>query len=361
MGMARRVSLREIGKRVGVSNVAVGAALGLLSAGSKVRIGVEKAVEIQRVAREMGYQPNKLARAFQKQQTKTVGVLFRVLSNPLVVNMMLDTIHRSLDSQGYGVSLRPFVGRIDRIEALAHDLVSWRVDGLIFVNVFEVDDPAGRWTGLNAWMDENGIPFVTVESTVKTSRAGVNFAVDTRDAYVRLAEHLIALGHRRLAAMGPAYFFQTARWAGVVEAAGRHAGVTVERLVVEEECGNGVHEQALAVARLAREVAGMKERATGILCSNDAVASSLISGLSDVGLSVPGDVSVTGYDNSEMAVMCRPQLTSVAWPGGELAGAAVETLLGLIGGTGGGGGEPSEARRFMGEVVLRGSTAMPRR
>jgi DNA-binding LacI/PurR family transcriptional regulator len=355
--MARRVTLREISKRVGVSSVAVGAALGLLSAKSRVKVGAQKADEIRRVAHEMGFSPNHLARAFHRQEIKTIGVLFRVLSNPTMVNHMLDEIHRTLDRHGYVASLRPFTGKFERVEATVNDLVAWRVDGLIFVNLFGTDAPEGGWERVSELLERLKVPHVTVESSVECRGAGVSMATDLEAAFEEMTQHLLGLGHRRLATLGNENFLSSRRGEGVRKAVSRVEGACVEGVTIPEKAtGNPVHAQVEAIREVTPkllEIRGAGGAVTAVICGNDIIAAGLMSALKDLGVRVPEDISVTGYDDSEVAVMMRPKLTTMAWPTTEISTAAVEWVLGQVRGE-----AVEEVKGFHARLVVRGSSGV---
>lgn len=330
--MAARVTLKHIADRVGVSRVAVSAALGMLSDRSQVRLSADKAREIRRVAEALGYHRSNLARALQRNRTQTVGVLFRVVSNPQPVSYLIDCIDRELMARGYRAQLGPFHARYDILEHNIRELVGWQVDGLIVCFVYESDDREGRWPALDAWLCKVGTPLVFVESTLETTRRHPRVGVDFAAAAETAAQHLIAGGCRRLAYVGPRKGADMARWAGVQRAASV-ADIQAEWLALDLSIASSpTLEDVEAAQRVGYDLASRKDRPTGLICSNDEVAGGLLTALRRKGLRIPGDVAIVGYHNSQTALLTVPTLSTMQEPAEEMARAAVKTLLDRIAG-----------------------------
>ena len=351
--MAKRVTLSEIGRKAGVSDVSVGAALGLLSKNSSVRINPEKAEMIRKVAAELGYQPNLLARAFRNQRTKTVGVLFRVVSNPIAVSYTVDCMHRELLAHQYHANLSPFQSRFSVLEETISTLLAWRVDGLILSHVFATDDKDSRWPQLEQTLDKAKVPIVFIESDIPTIKPRPSVNADLGLAMETSARTLISLGHKRLGFITDHRGPTPDRWAGVERALKDNPGTTVEAIAPNyDTSASPIQQMTLAVQELGRTIAKNPNRPTGFICTNDFVASSLITGFRDSGLKVPQDAAVTGYDNSEHAVLARPGITSFAPPIEKMASTAVTLLLEQIENP---KAKPT-AHRFEAPIVLRQST-----
>lgn len=326
--MAKHVTLSEIGKRAGVSNVAVGAALGLLSNTSSVRISKEKARMIRQIASEMGYQPNQLARAFRKKETRMVGVLFRTACNPLSVGYMIDCIHRELLAASYHAYLSPYQSRFDLLRANVLDLLAWRVDGVVLMNVFQTDDTQGQWKELEDMLANAGVPFVLVASDIQTHRPQPHVDVDMHRVSREATEHLLALGHRHFAYITGGRSGLVAREKSISQALQGVADARFEIGTVQVSTQGQPIQQLVLGAKATGDALGRrKDRPTAIICSNDMVAVSIIEALREHDVRVPRDVSVIGYDDSDYAVVARPPLTSFTPPIEAMTGAAVNMLL----------------------------------
>jgi DNA-binding LacI/PurR family transcriptional regulator len=352
--MAKRVTLSEIGKKAGVSDVSVGAALGLLSKNSSVRLNPQKAEMIRKVADELGYQPNLLARAFRNQSTRMVGVLFRVVSNPVAVSYTVDCMHRELLAQKYHANLTPFQSRFSILEESIQTMLAWRVDGIILSHVFATDDKDGRWPLIEKALDKAKVPIVFIESDIPTVKPRPSVNADLGLAMETAANTLIKLGHKKLGFITDHRGPTPDRWAGVQRAIAANPGTTILPIApTYDTTASPIQQMTLAVQELGRSLAKSADRPTGFICTNDFVAASLITGMREGGLSVPRDAAVTGYDNSEHAVLARPTITSFAPPIEQMAAAAVRLLLEQI-------ENPKAkpiAQRFQAPLVERQSTA----
>ncbi len=350
----QRVTLKDIGERVGVSPVAVSAALGMLSSNSPVRLSEETAEQVRRIAGELGYQRNNIARAFRSKRTQTIGLLFRVVSNTQPVNYLIDCMHRELQRHEYHAYLSPFHSRYELFERGVRDLVGWQVDGLILSHVYGSDDADGQWSDLEQWLTKLNIPVVLVESTLPAARTHPRLAVDMVGASALAARHLIDLGHRRLAFVSDPRGASRERWEAVQRVAGEQGGVQAEWIILDTTTASVPTLGPLEAAqRAGAQLAQRDMRPTGLICGNDSVARGLVGAMQGAGLDIPGDVSVIGYDNSEAAVMCEPRLTTFQQPVELLAQQAVEALLGRVAGDRKG----AESSQFAAELIIRDSTA----
>ncbi|KKC47182.1 GntR family transcriptional regulator [Paenibacillus sp. D9] len=198
-------------------------------------------------------------------------------------------------------------------------------------------------------LELEGIPFVMINERY----SGLDcpcIRVDDEAGGYEAASHLISLGHRELAG-----FFKTDDIQGTMRMKGfmracREKGIPLhpERLVLYSS--EDKHEKPLEAA--SRLLTGDR-RPTALVCYNDELAVRLVDAAAGLGLSVPGDLSLTGFDDSAYAVAGPVKLTSLTHPKAELGIKAAETLLGLI------EGRPGEAKEFVykPELVIRDSTA----
>lgn len=356
--MAKRVTLKAIADRAGVSPVAVSAALGLLSSTSKVRLSPEVAQRIRDVSNEMAYHQNRLARAVRSNRTHTVGVLMRVMSNPAPVNFLIDTIHRELAAAGYRAHISTFHSDFDLFETEVREFTEWQVDGLIVTYVFDSDDRKNNWAELERWIIAANLPVMFVNTSLTGARqhgvAEVDMGADAQAA----VNHLLSLGHRRLAYVGENRGENFMRYAVARKVASQsHASMAFIPVDVKTTAAAGtILETAQAARDVGARIAGDINRPTGLICGNDSIAAAVCASLNQAGVDVPGDVSIIGYDNSEMGLLTTPALTTFALPMEQVAKAAVAGLLARI--------ENPDVKpvhqRFPSELVLRQSTAVAR-
>lgn len=357
--MAKRVTLKDIADRVGVSPVAVSAALGLLSSTSKVRLSPEVAQRIRDISIEMDYHQNRLARAVRSNRTHTIGVLIRVLSNPAPTNFLIDTIHHELAAAGYRAQISTFHSDFNLFENEMRDFTEWQVDGLIATYVFETDDQNKSWPELERWLVAANMPVMFVNSTLPGARQHGLAEVDMAADAVTAVNHLLSLGHRKLAYVSEDRGDNLSRYAAARKAAASHdqASVTFIPVNVNTTSAAGtILELAQAARDVGARIASQADRHTGLICGNDSIAAGVCVSLKEAGVDVPGDVSIIGYDNTEIGLITTPGLTSFALPMEQVAKAAVAGLLARIKDP---AAEPMH-QRFESKMVLRQSTTIAR-
>ena len=261
---------------------------------------------------ELGYRPNAVARSLVEGRTRLIGAIVADLHNPFFAEF-LDGLQESL----HGAGLRMLVGsgRWDPLfEAEAVEaFLEMRVDGLVLLSVVpeSLKEVAAS------------VPVVVVgERDVH----GVDIVVDDDELGASLAvDHLVRLGHRRIAHIEGARS-TTARYrrAGYEKAMHRH-GLSAEIVV---ECGDFTEDGGY---RAARSMLRRDARPTAIFAPNDLVATGALSAADELGMTVPADLSIVGYDNTHLAAIRHISLTSVDQPRRDMGRVAAELLTARIG------------------------------
>jgi alanine racemase len=225
-------------------------------------------------------------------------------------------------------------------------LLDHGVAGIIFVSGKHADTRAdhGRYQALL----ERGLPVVFINGYVDGVEAPF-ISADDQVAMELAVAHLAHLGHRRIGlAIGPARFMPSARkHEGFVAALGQHLDLG------EREARRWIAETIFSVeggAAATRQL--LEQGATAIVCGSDMMAIGAIRAARAEGLSVPGDVSVVGFDDSPLVAFLDPPLTTVRQPVAQMGSTAVSALADAI------GGDPVASREYLfaPELVLRGST-----
>ncbi|MCH6159986.1 LacI family DNA-binding transcriptional regulator [Streptomyces marispadix] len=271
-----------------------------------------------------------------------VGLVIPELTNP-IFPAFAQVIEQSLTSNGYTPVLGTQIPGGATEDELVDQLVERSVTGVIFLSGLHADltaDPAryARLTG-------RGVPYVLVNGY--NERIAAPFVSPDDRAAARVAvRHLRELGHRRIGlAVGPDRFVPVRRkaqgFAEELESEGpRPASGLVRHTLFTVEGG---HAAAIAL---------LDEGCTGIVCGSDLMALGAVRAVRQQGLDVPRDVSVVGYDDSELNAFTDPPLTTVRQPVRAMANAAVNTLLEEIRGN----PVPRAEFVFQPELVVRGST-----
>lgn len=313
-GTTMRVTMRDVARHAGVSIQTISAVLN-----GKPGIGPTTTAQVRQAIDTLGYQPNLLASSLRSRRSTTIGLLLPNVANPFFAEQARG-VEDVAQARGYSVILCNTDGDAAKERMYLQLLRQYQAAGVI-----------------------GGAPKEALSLLWVIAPA----FDDQRGGYVATA-HLLDLGHRRIGCLtgplpdGPGgdrlrgYRAAVQDWGGVVD----------ERLVVEGAFDFGSGQQA-AQALLARGTLP-----TAIFAHNDPMAIGAISTLKHVGVRVPEDVAVMGYDGTEIAALYDPPLTTVAQPTYELGARAMTVLADRIEGVSAVVGAPLDC-----ELIVRRSTA----
>ncbi|MFI6119368.1 LacI family DNA-binding transcriptional regulator [Streptomyces sp. NPDC051064] len=308
-----RPTARDVAELAGVSRAAVsfvfsGRAAGNLSADTQRRI--------RSAAEQLGYRPDEVARSLRRQRSAVIGLLSdEIATSPFAGRMVLGAMEAARE-RGHQVLL--LESRLDptaEAEAVA-ELRARGVDGIVYAAmsmrrtaVPEGIDPA-RAVLANCLPVEAG----AYAAVVADERAGGRAAVDV----------LIEAGHREIAMLGG----EQENIAALDRGAGFRDGMRAAGIPVREDRLIGAGWQIDEGYAAALRVLDGPDRPTGLVCANDRVAAGALLAAARLGIDVPGDLSVVGYDDQDqMAGHLVPALTTVALPHHGMGAVAVRTLL----------------------------------
>ncbi|WP_030804600.1 LacI family DNA-binding transcriptional regulator [Streptomyces sp. NRRL S-337] len=343
-GRPRPPTIRGVAERAGVSKSLVS----LVLQGSP-RVSDTKRRAVLDAIDELGYRPNAAARSLVARRTHTVGVLLNDLRNPWFVDL-LDGLNSVLHAHGLRILMAD--GRLDRRtgQDVARTFQELRVDGLVVVGTLPDTDGlaevAERLPTVIAGNHEPRLPHVDIVAND-----------DERGA--RLAtEHLISLGHRRIAHIAGRGVVGALRRRGfeaAVRAHGLHTAAVVENADGTEEGG---YRAAVRLLNPARRT----ERPTAVFAFNDISCVGALSAAQELGLTVPVDLSLVGYDNTYLARIRHLWLTSVNNASHDVGRRAARCLLDRMANQdtpAGGTHPPADHQLVAPELEIRGSTAPP--
>lgn len=309
----RRIpTIIDVAREAGVSKSAASRAL--LGQSEVSPATVER---VQAAAQALGYVPNAMARGLVEQRTNIIGVHVRDASNVFYA-AMLGAMHARAVTHGYRLISTSGTWKLlvdEEVEALS-TLVSLRVDGIIVCS--------------SALPAEHIVPFAGRIPTVVTGRPESDprltaIYVDEVHGGRSMARHILSLGHHRIGVVmetASQSISQHARSEAMV-AELRQKGV--EAVAID---GSGDAESAAVAA--ARDV--LAHGLTAVLCPTNPVAVQVIEAVGELGLSVPGDVSVAGYDTTGPLGAPELGLTSFRTPVPRVAAEAVDQVLAMVGG-----------------------------
>jgi DNA-binding LacI/PurR family transcriptional regulator len=276
----------------------------------KTRERVLKAVE------ELDYQPNVLARGLQTKVTQTIGVLIPDISNPYYAEIVRG-IQEAADISGHSITLQHTDRSHDRIINDINLLRSKMVDGIIFSGGI-----IHRHETLSALKELR-------RRVVVIGRHEVNFPavrVDNIEGSSLALQHLLDLGHRRIGYIGGPPESTTAadRLTGYKSALAQN-GLEYQTALVEQ--GNLTPDSGHGAAKRLLQAA---QKPTAIFAANDLMALGAISAARELGLKVPWDLSVVGFDDLPLNPYFEPPLTTVAIPMRGLGQEAMKMLVNLV-------------------------------
>jgi LacI family transcriptional regulator/LacI family repressor for deo operon, udp, cdd, tsx, nupC, and nupG len=322
------MSIRDVAARAGVSPATVSRVFTRPDA-----VAADTRNRVMAVAEELRYAPNPVARSLAQGRTGNIGIVVPDIANSFSA-VITKAVQREARRDGYTL----FVAGSDEI---AQDEERWaramatQVDGLLLASPQMPDDALVELAAITPLVVTNrlldGIPAVFTDAYAAT---------------VHAVEHLHALGHRTVVYLaGPDGYSNDVRQRGFRDAC-------TQLGLASEELGP-FHARFTAGVRAADLV--LATDATGVVAYNDEVAVGVLNRLADRGVRVPDDLSVVGFDDTLLAEMVTPRLTTVRIPAAAAGAAAVGMLLDLI------GGRPVAVPRLEleGELVVRSSTGPP--
>jgi DNA-binding LacI/PurR family transcriptional regulator len=309
-----RVSIKDIAKAAGVSHSTVSRALS-----DSPLVSDETKARIQRLAKEMGYSPDSLARSLVTRQTHTVGVVVTTIVDPFIAQVV-QGIEATAQDHGYTVILCSSGAVPEREISAVEMLRSKRVDGVIVtssrIGALYLDH-----------LERIGVPIVLINNHNEDSgRYTFTVTVDNRHGGHLATKHLVNLGHRRIAYVtAPAdHSSDLDRRAGYQQALNEVGLEPDPALIIP---GNG---RADGGERALESLRALDALPDAVFCYNDMTAIGLMTAAYRVGLSVPRDLAVVGFDDIPFATHCHPPLTTIAQPKIEMGQLAMKMALSLM-------------------------------
>jgi len=333
------IRLKDIAHKAGLSVMTVSKALRDqpdVSATTKTRVKL--------LAQQMGYVPDCSAQGLRTRTTKLFGLVLSSMINP-VYSRVVVAIEEGAHAMGYDVLLALTANVPEREEACIRRFISRRVDGVFVAPVYRMAAEARIYKELLA----RGIPTVLLGHTAPFCRQFVNVESDDLLASYAATQHLLKLGHKRIAFLtGPPVTPWTQERLEGYRRALREVGVEADDKLIFE-AGRTIEDGAKAAAQMLSE----SSDATAVQAVNDVVAVGCAETLLSHGLKIPHDISVAGFGNILLGQHFRVPLTTARQPKFRLGSAAVELMRQLL------GGQRPDSRRLPAELVVRASTGAP--
>jgi DNA-binding LacI/PurR family transcriptional regulator len=310
---AKTATLRDVANRAGVS---VATASRVVSGSAVVRPTTRERVE--RAMRELLYVP-----PGRVGPSGVIGLLVPEFGNP-VFAALSQAMEARATAAGFATIICNTAGSALREVDYVHMLLERRVEGMVFICA-EITDVRGKHLHYVQLLEQGArIVFVNGGSDALPV---TSVGVDERASGRLATEHLLALGHRRIGFVaGKAFALATREKVRGREDALLAAGIDSPTYVAHDEFS--VEGGRRAVRAILQGANG--DRPTAVICSSDLMAIGALQEAHALGLRVPEDLSIVGFDGIEAAAWTQPPLTTVEQPIDEIAGTAIEALQALV-------------------------------
>lgn len=329
-GSARPTS-RDVARAAGVSQATVSLVLGGKWRG---RVSERTAVAVREAAGELGYRPNLAARTLRTGRTRTALLVVPALTHEYFARVYAGAAAVAAD-HGFGVVLYPSPAGIGPARD-PFGSARAAIDGVI---------ASSMAADALAAIGDGGLPLVMLDSDPAAPGGAPTVNLAVADGIRQIARHLLALGHRTIAHLAGDVDTWTFR-------------VRTETVAAEVAAVPGVR---LATERCALDVGAARDaalrvltapgaRPTALLCDGDILAAGACKAARSLGLRVPRDLSVSGFDDLSLATAIDPELTTVRLPAEEVGARGMTALLALL------DGEPVKAEELPVQLVVRAST-----
>lgn len=329
--------MKDVAQLAGVSVQTVSAVVN-----DKPGITDETRARVLAAIEQLGYRPYSVARSLRTRQTRTIALIVSDIANPVFATMA-SAAEDYAHSFGYSLMLHNTHGDVERETSYIQTATQRWVDGVLFVSTGD------QMTSLDAFQAA-GIPSVAIDR-IPEEYTGPSVTLDNVKAGRMATEHLLDLGHTRIAHIGGPKKLRLAR----------------ERLV---GCRQAIEDRGLPPSpcipadgnwqcqdgyQVMQSILRSNSRPTAVFAANDRMAIGAMRSVYEAGLRVPDDISIIGLDDIEVAAFQIPPLTTIRQSFVELATLAVQLLLEILD-----EGEPAQTQIMIEPaLVVRQSTAPP--
>lgn len=319
----RQVSITDIAREAGVSIAAVSR---ILNEDSQIKVSPETRERVYDIARKHGYRANPFAAALRTKRTGIIGAL-----SPNFAGTFLGVLMMELQREAKTRNIELLIGTPE-VEAgqVAGQINKWQsllFDGLLLLgDVLEYQSTIRKLQVLRK-------PYLSVCAGTQIDAPYVN--VDDRIGVGLAIDYLVGLGHRRIAFIGSPHWSQEKIRAGLFRLSTNAHGIPAEDapIVLMDEvtyipfASNFQNMWTDYPLRAAQELLKRNPRPTAIFCANDGFALAALKGIMQMGLRVPEDISIIGYNDELTSTLFFPELTTIRQPLGDIAHHALDLLL----------------------------------
>ena len=336
-------TIKDIAKQAGVSHTTVSRALH-----NSPLISQQTTTRIQKIASDLSYHPSFAARSLKTNRSQALGVIVSHIDDPFF-SEILQGIDDVAQTSGYSLFIAASQQDPKRENAIVQTMREHRVDGVILCSPRFTPEQSLQ-------LQSYDIPIVAINNQADEDYQ-YSIYHDDIDGGRQACDHLISLGHQRIAYLGDASSGRTTkeRLLGFQQAI-HGASLVVQDKYIHQVVGNNTRQGFEATDYfLALDI-----KPTALICYNDMMAIGVLKRLRQAGLQVPEDISVTGFDNIMVSDFTNPTLTTIDQPkrflGAEAARMMLEQLITRT------KSKPGElkVKRLRGMLLIRQSTSVPK-
>jgi LacI family transcriptional regulator len=303
------VDIRDVARRARVSTATVSRTVNQVAT-----VDAQLAKRVWKAIDELGYYPNRQARALVSGRSRVFGLIVSEITNPFFPEIV-QTFETLAVEQNYEILLTSTIHDPKRMELAVRRMIEGRVDGVAILT-FGMEDE------LLEHLRFRNLPLVFVDVGPKAPRVS-NIRVDYAHGIREAVQHLAAMRHERIGFVtGPLRLRSAVARRDAFEASMREIGLQVRpEFIVEGD--HRLEGGKLALQKLSK----LREQPTALMCSNDMTAIGVMRQAFDLGIGVPQELSVIGFDDTRLADFMIPPLTTIQMSQAELATLAFNALL----------------------------------
>jgi LacI family transcriptional regulator len=303
------VDIRDVARRARVSTATVSRTVNQVAT-----VDAQLAKRVWKAIDELGYYPNRQARALVSGRSRVFGLIVSEITNPFFPEIV-QTFETLAVEQNYEILLTSTIHDPKRMELAVRRMIEGRVDGVAILT-FGMEDE------LLEHLRFRNLPLVFVDVGPKAPRVS-NIRVDYAHGIRQAVQHLAAMRHERIGFVtGPLRLRSAVARRDAFEASMREIGLQVRtEFIVEGD--HRLEGGKLALQKLSK----LREQPTALMCSNDMTAIGVMRQAFDLGIGVPQELSVIGFDDTRLADFMIPPLTTIQMSQAELATLAFNALL----------------------------------
>ncbi len=331
-----RATLKDVARTAGVSQSTTSRALS-----GEGYVAAQVRERVLAAAEELGYVPHAMARSLRKQVNRSIGVLVSDLRNSFYADLAAGIAARAR-SHGYTMMLVDDQGVSAEELGAAQAFVATRAAGVIVTPLS---------AAVSTYLLRQNIPVVEVDRQFMAGSCDA-VVIDNASVARRITDHLIALGHRRIALLIDETDWTTGseRYGGY-QTSLQESGIAPDPTLLVSAGWDAGDARKAAIDILAR-----RDRPTAVFAANNLLAEGVWRAASDLGLRIPEDLSIVSFDDAQWMSMVTPGITAVAQDAVALGRAAMDQLLERIENP----DAPPRTVVLEAQILPRGSTASPR-